>query len=265
MSDIIKLPDVMQSRIAGFEYNMDSIGESDSKVILFDDMVLKIEKTSNQSNREYDILKWLDGKLSAPKVIEFAQENGFNYLLMSRLKGSMLCSEDNMKDFDNAAQLLAEGLKLLWSIDIAHCPYNSRLDERLKAAKYNIEHGLVDFENAEEDTFGENGFADVNELYEFLVDNKPDEDLVFTHGDYCLPNVFADDNTISFLDLGKAGIADRWQDLALCMRSLKYNLCELSLVGEDEFERLKNKIYFDLGIKEDKEKLKYYILLDELF
>lgn len=260
-----QLPDVIQKRIAGLEYSVDSIGESDSDIILFDDMVLKIERTSNQSNREYDILKWLDGKLSAPKVIEFAQQNGCNYLLMSRLKGSMICSDDTMKNLDTAAELLAEGLKLLWSIDIDKCPYSSRLDERLRVAKYNIEHGLVDVENAEEDTFGENGFADVNELYEFLVNNKPDEDLVFSHGDYCLPNVFVDDKTIRFLDLGKAGIADRWQDLALCIRSLKYNLCELCSVSENEFERLKNKIYSILGVEENCEKLKYYILLDELF
>lgn len=265
MLNINELPNAIQKRIAGLEYNVDCIGESDSDIILFEDMVLKIEKTGNQSNREYDILNWLNGKLSVPKVIEFAQHNGYNYLLMSRLKGSMLCSADNMKNLDTAAEYLAEGLKLLWSIDIADCPYNSRLDERLETAKYNVEHGLVDVEDAEADTFGENGFADVNALYEFLVNHKPDEDLVFTHGDYCLPNMFVDDNTISFLDLGKAGIADRWQDLALCIRSLKYNLCELCAVSITEFERLKNKIYSVLGVEEDREKLRYYILLDELF
>ena len=261
-----EFPTAIQKRIAGLEYDVDSMGESDSNVILFEHMVLKIEKTSNQSNREYEILKWLDGRLSAPEVIEFAQENGSNYLLMSRLKGSMLCSNENMKNPDAAAELLAEGLKLLWSMDINDCPYNSRLNERLETAKYNIEHGLVDVDNAEEDTFGENGFADVYELYEFLVHNQPEEDLVFTHGDYCLPNILVDDaHTISFLDLGKAGIADRWQDLALCIRSLKYNLCEVCAVSVTEFERLKNKIYSILGVEENREKLRYYILLDELF
>lgn len=265
MFSIDNLPIEIQKRISYQNYTIDNTGESDSNVILFENMALKIEKTSNQSNREYEILRWLDGRLSVPKVIEFVQQSGFNYLLMSRLQGSMLCSDDNMKNPDTAVQLLAEGLKLLWSIDISHCPYSSRLEERLETAKYNLEHNLVDVENFEEDTLGENGFADVNALYEFLVHNQPDEDLVFTHGDYCLPNIFVDGNAISFLDLGKAGIADRWQDLALCIRSLKYNLCELCSVSEDEFERLRNKIYAVLDVKEDCEKLKYYILLDELF
>ena len=39
-----------------------------------------------------------------------------------------------------------------------------------------------------------------------------------------MPNVFADGDRISgFIDLGKAGKADRWQDLAICYRSLKHN------------------------------------------
>lgn len=210
MFDRNKLPDVIQKSIIGPTYILDEIGESGSDIILFDDMVLKIESICAQSNREYDILKWLNGKLNIPEVIEFVQENGYNYLLMSRLSGKMVCSEENMCNFDFVAETLANGLKELWSIDISNCPYSSRLDERLKEAKYNIENNLVDVDDAEPDTFGENGFADVNELYEFLVHNKSEEDLVFTHGDYCLPNIFVDNETISFLDLGKAGIADKW-------------------------------------------------------
>lgn len=265
MLDMNKLPSVIKDKIGELNYSVDELGCSGADIIFFDDMVLKVEKTSGQSNREYDILKWIDGRLSVPEVIEFVQENGYNYLLVSRLSGEMICSEENMRNLDFVAETLANGLKKLWSLDISHCPYSSRLDERLKDAKYNIDNGLVDVDDAEEDTFGENGFEDVDALYTFLVSNKPDEDLVFTHGDYCLPNIFVDDNDISFLDLGKAGIADRWQDVALCIRSLKYNVCDLYGASEEEFERLKEKIYSILGIKEDKEKLRYYILLDELF
>ena len=58
------------------------------------------------------------------------------------------------------------------------------------------------------------------------MNNQPKEELVFTHGDYCLPNSFIKDNkTVGFIDLGNAGIADKWQDLALCIRSLEHNFC----------------------------------------
>ncbi|MFR5875238.1 MAG: phosphotransferase [Eubacterium sp.] len=122
---------------------------------------------------------------------------------------------------------------------------------------------IEDFEN---ETIDPDGFSDINELYLFFINNKPDNDLVFTHGDYCLPNIFIDNNkTVGFLDLGKAGIADRWQDIALCVRSLKYNMCNQCSMSYDEFINTKKYFYSLLGIKEDKQKLKYYILLDELF
>jgi kanamycin kinase/aminoglycoside 3'-phosphotransferase-3 len=87
--------------------------------------------------------------------------------------------------------------------------------------------------------------------------NKPKEDLVFSHGDYCLPNIFLEGGEITgFIDLGRAGIADKWQDIALAIRSLEYNLKSDKYI--DLFFRY-------LEIEPDYEKIKYYILLDELF
>ncbi len=75
--------------------------------------------------------------------------------------------------------------------------------------------------------------------------------------DYCLPNVFFHKGKVTgFIDLGRAGISDKCQDIALCVRSLEHNL--------------KNKKYTDLlfqclNIEPNYEKINYYILLDELF
>ncbi len=41
--------------------------------------------------------------------------------------------------------------------------------------------------------------------------------------------------------------------------------CELYGYNEVWFQNLKQQFYKNLGIKEDKEKLRYYILLDALF
>src|SRR5574344_1542322 len=59
-----------------------------------------------------------------------------------------------------------------------------------------------------------------------------------------------------FIDLGRSGSADRWYDIAFCVRSIS------EYIGEEQYVEL----FFDLlGIKPDWEKIKYYILLDELF
>lgn len=58
----------------------------------------------------------------------------------------------------------------------------------------------------------------------WLVANQPAEDIVFSHGDYCLLDVFVHENKIiEFIDLGRAGIGDKYQDIALCYWSLVHN------------------------------------------
>jgi kanamycin kinase/aminoglycoside 3'-phosphotransferase-3 len=120
-------------------------------------------------------------------------------------------------------------------------------------------------EDAESDTYGENGFSDPLDLWNWLVEHKPNEEPVISHGDYCLPNVFVEDDRVSgFLDLGSAGLADRWQDIALCYRSLKHNYD--GTYGETprpDFDP--NTLFQELGIEPDWNKIKYYLLLDELF
>ena len=44
MFDLTKLPEAISSKIAGRKWNCDSIGMSDSTILLFDEMVLRIEK-----------------------------------------------------------------------------------------------------------------------------------------------------------------------------------------------------------------------------
>lgn len=264
--DFKRFPKAIFDQVNGRKFVSDTVGESDSSVFVFEDAVLKIEKTGENANHEYEALCWLDGKLPVPKIIAFAQESGFNYLLMTKLNGAMACDTASLIHIDDTVAALADGLKKLWGVGTDDCPLDSSLDKRLVQAKANIETGLVDVNDFEPDTIGPNGFSDVHALYAFLVNNRPPEDPVFTHGDYCLPNLFIEkDQTVGFLDLGKAGIADRWQDIALCVRSLQHNMCAVCGMPYTDFVKAKNALYAHLGVEENAEKLRYYILLDELF
>jgi kanamycin kinase/aminoglycoside 3'-phosphotransferase-3 len=53
------IPESIKQLIGKREYSIDKIGMSDSQVICFPDMVLKIEGESEESNNEHRILKWL--------------------------------------------------------------------------------------------------------------------------------------------------------------------------------------------------------------
>lgn len=248
-------------------FQTDETGMSDSEVILFDDMVLKVQAADRmgEAANEYRMMQWLQGKLPVPKVLACEEENGKNWLLMTRLPGNMLCDERYMKNPELLLQVLTESLKLLWAVDISHCPCVNNLDRKLQMARYNVENGLVDMDNVEPDTFGEGGFQSPGHLLEWLEVNRPEEEIVLSHGDFCLPNIFANEEKPGgFIDLGKTGTADKWLDIALAFRSLSHNYS--GRYGGKVYEGFRAERLFEkLGLEPDYEKIRYYILLDELF
>lgn len=238
---------------------------SDSSVYLFADKVLKIQTADEEAENEYLMMKWLRGKLVIPEVLAYEKNNGRSYLLMSKIDGVMACDDCYMDNPDLLIELLAKAIHMLWEVDITDCPSIINLDKKLEMAKYNVEHDLVDMENVQPDTFGGEGFNNPQELLDWLIENRPKEDLVLSHGDFCLPNIFFSEDKVSgFIDLGKICAADRYQDIALCYRSLNDNFD--GCYGGRVREKLNTDRFFnELGIEPDWKKIRYYILLDELF
>lgn len=259
------LPETIRRQLEGEHYQLDGTGMSGSSILLFQDKVLKIQDTSTESRNEYRMMTWLEGKIPVPRVLAYEIAESRSYLLMSRCRGEMSCKERYMCDCAQLTRLLARGLKNLWNVDISDCPSNQRLPEKLAAARWQIENGLVDLDNVEPDTFGENGFANPEQLLQWLYDNQPAEEPVLSHGDYCLPNIFLHENDVSgYIDLGRAGIADKWCDIALCYRSLSHNYG--GRYHGRSYEGFDERLFFrELGIEPDWDKIRYYILVDELF
>jgi kanamycin kinase/aminoglycoside 3'-phosphotransferase-3 len=266
MFDLNKIPEIIANRIAGLHWTRDDIGMSNSTIILFEEMVLKIEKVSRSSEHETKLLYWLDGKLPVPKIIEAIVQDGYNFLLMSKLPGEIACSDKNLSNIEDTILALAKGLKMLWTINITDCPCSSTISDKLAQVKYDIDNDLVDMDNFDVETFTTEGFKNVLDLYNYLDQNRPVEDLVFSHGDYYLPNIFVSDREITgFLDLGNGGISDRWQDIALCVRTLRSRHMRFANRGEDVYQKYKALLFHQLGIEPDEEKIRYFILLYEFF
>lgn len=260
----MNLPEQIKKLLGDRPYSLDTIGMSNAKVICFDDMVLKIEKQCEESENEHRMMEWLGGKLPVPQILCAEKEDGLNYLLMSKISGDMCCSAKYMESPENLIKLLADGLRMLWQIPIRGCSYNNSIENKLKLAEIRVSGQLCDMKDAEPETYGAHGFDSPYKLLQWLKNNKPAEELVFSHGDFCLPNIFIKDNKVNgFIDLGRSGIADKYQDIALCYRSMKHNLD--GSYGGKVFKAFDPDILFkELGIVPDWDKIKYYILLDEL-
>ena len=265
MKDEMRFPERISELIRGKEYKTEDIGMSDAKILVFDDSVLKIEKINKANDETVQLMRWLEGKLPTPKVLCYEQDSEYQYLLMSRIKGKMSCDDEYMSKPEVLVKRLAEAIKMLWSIDVSDCPRIRDLDTELKEARYNVENGLVDVNNCEPSTFGENGFKDPEDLLTWLENSKPNYEPVFSHGDLCLPNIFIEGDKVSgLIDLGAGGIGDKWRDIALCYRSLRWN--SEGAYGGKVYPDVRSQMLFEeLGIEPDMEKIRYYILLDELF
>ena len=162
------LPEVIQKAVGTEKYTVDKIGESTSEVRIYDNYVLKIQPQSPETENEYQMIKRLNGRLPVPSILAYEIYNGLAYTLMTKVEGKMLCDIDFLQTPELVIELAARGLKMLWKTDVCDCPCSvSRLSNRLKAAEYNVAHGLVDIENTEPETFGKGGFKDSRELLEW--------------------------------------------------------------------------------------------------
>ncbi|MBQ9136723.1 MAG: aminoglycoside 3'-phosphotransferase [Lachnospiraceae bacterium] len=246
-------------------YSIDDVGMSAANVILLSDKVLKIQDKCEEAENEHTIMKWLSGRLPVPQVLRVEEEEEKTYLLMTKMPGKMSCDEAYMEQPEKLTTILAEALQMLWTVDVSSCPCNWMLTKKLQIAKEIVDENRVDIDNVEPDTFGENGFKNPAALWEWLSENRPIEEPVLSHGDFCLPNIFIEDDKVSgFIDLGRCGIADKWQDIALCYRSLLHNFD--GKYGGKAYEGFYPEMLFEkLGIEPDWKKIRYYILLDELF
>lgn len=198
-------------------------------------------------------MDWLQGRLPVPEVIAFEQDGERDWLLMSAIPGRDAAHQSEAPP-DRLVILLAQGLAHIHSLPPSDCPFDHSLDREIETARHNLINGRVDEDDFDEVRQGRSA-AD---LFDELLRLRPaGEEIVFTHGDYCLPNILIDGDAVSgFIDWGRAGRGDLYRDIALALRSIRFNLGA-------EFERPFLEAY---GItRPDTAKIEYFQLLDEFF
>lgn len=207
--------------------------------------------TTYSVKREAELMMWLSGKLKVPEVIEYGTQGHSEYLIMSEIKGKHIdCFVNEPIKY---IECLVKAIHQLQAIDIVNCPFSSRIDFRLKELQYLLNNQLADVDASNwQDT---TEFDNPLELYKWLCENKPQEELCFSHGDIGA-NFFVSDDGICFYDLARCGIADKWLDIAFCVRDIR------DYYPDSEYEKL---FFSMLGLEPDYTKINYYILLDEMF
>ena len=227
----MELPHSFNSIINGYTWNRVTIGESSARTYCLqrnDQPTLYLKVDKKQPGRELlaekRILEWLSGKLPVAEVLVFDEDEDdeSDYLLISAIPGTNAADLCGSINDIGLVTLLAEGLRMIHGIAIDNCPFDRSLDRVIETAAYNVKNNLVDEDDFDDIRRGRKA----EELFKELISLKPpDEDLVFTHGDYCLPNIMIYQKQISgFIDLHRAGIADRYKDIALAVRSIGRNL-----------------------------------------
>ena len=183
MKALQKIPQSIADMVGGRSFYLDDIGRSDSKILLFEDRVLKIEKMTENARREYEILSFLQGKLPVPQILAREESEGYQYLLMTKLQGNMACADGY--DPKKVTIGLANGLKTLWQVDITDCPHHNTVAEKLQKAKKRLESGF--FLGKIPDTAD---FTDFETLYAYLSDHAPRKRLSFHMAIIACPTFF---------------------------------------------------------------------------
>jgi aminoglycoside phosphotransferase len=206
-------------------------------------------------------LRWLaDQGIPVPEVVEVGGNETLAWLVTTAVEGRAAASEWQHEEHHRVLDALAGLARSLHQLPVDACPFDGRLDTTLRWAESATRDGRVDIEDLDEMHRGWTAEALLSKL---RATPAPPEDLVVCHGDLCLDNVLVDPHTlrvVAVLDAGRLGVADRWRDLSLLIRSLRDRSAQWS--GTDELVETLLRRY---GTHLDAEKLAFYQLLDEFF
>lgn len=191
-------------------------------------------------------LEWLRGKLPVPEVVHFHEDANGSSLVMTAVPGTELThfNEESSALKRRMTVALARALRQFHAVEAHDCPFDHSAGRELER----LEEGI-----AAREAFLGAELRGAREKLEQLRLTQPEEHLVLTHGDACLPNIMVENHKLSgFIDLGCMGLGDRCRDLERALWSLAYNYGDgyeevfLGAYGATETDRTKVNFYRDL-------------------
>jgi kanamycin kinase len=188
--------------------------------------------------RETRVLRWIDARLPAPKPVFYLAQGWWEYQLTTEVPGTP-SHQLGREERENAVRIMAEALRAIHGLDPRGCPYMNTVANRIGEARTSKD-------------------PETHRALDELEASKPDENLAFTHGDYCLPNIILRGGALSgVIDWDHGGLGDPYGDLEACTWSIGYNY------GEDA-GRLTQLFLREYGLEEpDEAKLEWYARLSD--
>lgn len=253
----------MDADLYGYKWARDNVGQSGATIYRLygkpdaPELFLKHGKGSvaNDVTDEMVRLNWLTEFMPLPTIKHFIRTPDDAWLLTTAIPGKTAFQvlEEYPDSGENIVDALAVFLRRLHSIPVCNCPFNSDRVFRLAQAQSRMNNGLVDASDFDDERNGwpvEQVWKEMHKLLPFSPDS------VVTHGDFSLDNlIFDEGKLIGCIDVGRVGIADRYQDLAILWNCL------------GEFSpSLQKRLFQKYGIDNpDMNKLQFHLMLDEFF
>jgi aminoglycoside phosphotransferase len=168
---------------------------------------------------EVDRLDWIQRRLPCPKVLATSPlPSGGHAVVLSLPPGTPAAMPEHRMRPMRTVENLAQALRFVHEIPTDGCPFDATLDLRLRSIRRRVNAGLYE---THEFTPPYNRYPPerlLGMIDEMRVD---DDDHVFTHGGFGLDVALLDLSGVGgVVDWGRAGVADRYVDLAASVRSI---------------------------------------------
>jgi kanamycin kinase len=264
--------DKLRQRYCHYAWERVNVGHSDAVVFRLDastgtdSLYAKVSMPPGLAGTELTgetaRIEWLATQgAPVPEVVEHGEEDGVAWLVTRALPGRRASAPWPADQRAEVVDALVDIALALHALPAADCPFDRSLAVSVPEAKAAAVAGLVDLADLDEER---RGWGTPRLLAELAATVPSDEDVVVCHGDFCLPNILVDPETLrptGVVDLGRIGVADRYADLALAVRSLAGPLNRQ--YGPDHARRFLDR--YLLGEPVDNDRIAFYCLLDEFF